>query len=110
MTHTPASGPWGLRTTPVEVQAPGSTGVAQYLNYGDVTTTGSTSSLAIQQSGNQITISWPTEAGAGFTLETTNDLGGAWTPVSTAPVVEGATTKVTVAVNASGNQFFRLKR
>jgi hypothetical protein len=43
-------------------------------------------------------------------LESASAIDGLWSEVTTAPVIEGANTKVTVAINASGNQFFRLKR
>jgi hypothetical protein len=97
----------GLRTTPVEVQVPGSTGIAQCRDYGDFVET-IIPQLGITKSANEITISWPTAGSAGFKLETTAALGGEWSEVTSAPADEGGVTRVTLSIEASGNRFYRL--
>lgn len=67
--------------------------------------------LSVSVSGNQLTLSWPTSAGSGYTLKSTTTLGtGAiWSPAGGAPTVVGENYQVTVPV-ASGNGFFRLEQ
>jgi hypothetical protein len=63
--------------------------------------------VSVSSSGNQIIVSWPTNA-VGLHLESATDLNAnSWSPVANATTVVG--TQNTVTVNTSGNsQFFRL--
>jgi hypothetical protein len=65
--------------------------------------------LSIRQSGNQLTISWPTSFG-NFALKTSSALGGeaVWTSAGT-PVVNGGNNEVTVTATGTG-AFYRLEQ
>jgi hypothetical protein len=66
--------------------------------------------LGIVRLGDQVVITWPTNA-VGFTLESTTDLllSNSWSPVAPAPVVINGQNTVTNTIG-SGNQFYRLKK
>jgi pimeloyl-ACP methyl ester carboxylesterase len=66
--------------------------------------------LGIVRAGDQVVITWPTNA-AGFTLESTADLlsSNSWSPVSPDPVVINGQNTVSNTIG-SGNQFYRLKK
>ena len=70
---------------------------------------GTTPSLAVTRSGNNLTISWPASA-TGFVLESTTALGtgASWTPVNGA-TVNGANMQVTVPTDGT-QRYFRLRR
>jgi hypothetical protein len=70
---------------------------------------GTTPSLAVTRSGNNLTISWPAAA-TGFVLESTTALGtgASWTPVNGA-TVNGANMQVTVPTDGT-QRYFRLRR
>jgi len=71
--------------------------------------TGSSPSLAVARSGNNLVISWPASA-VGFGLESTASLSPAnWSPVTTPPVVVGNQVTVTVGMSGSAT-FYRLKK
>jgi hypothetical protein len=67
-------------------------------------------SLGMSQGTGVLTLQWPV-AGAGFTLESSPQLGAnaIWTPVTNAPVVVGSNNQTVVPLGAPA-QFFRLKR
>ncbi|MGV3772388.1 MAG: Ig-like domain-containing protein [Verrucomicrobiales bacterium] len=100
----------GMRTTPVEIQAAGTTAVARYRDYGDVVESDVPELSIARTSANQVTISWPTGEATGFVLEQTSALGSAWTEVTATPVTQGNTTSVTLSIDPTSNRFFRLKR
>jgi hypothetical protein len=56
--------------------------------------------------GDDVQVSWTTNS-AGYLLENTLNLGGAWATNSQTPIVSGSNYVVTIT-NAQGNQFFRL--
>ena len=62
--------------------------------------------LTVQQGPNSLGISWPASA-AGFELETTPVLGGAWSPVAGAVVTNGDVVTLTLPILPAGG-FFRL--
>lgn len=65
--------------------------------------------LAIARVGNDIQVSWPTNA-SGFTLQSKTSLSsGTWNAVTELPATVGANNVVTIT-NATGNQFFRLEQ
>jgi hypothetical protein len=99
----------GMRTTPVEVQVPGSTGYAQYRDYGDFVQT-IVPEISITKSSNQVTLSWPAAGADGFKLETTTALGGTWSEATTSTTIEGGMIKATLPIEAAGARFFRLTR
>jgi len=101
----------GLRTTPVEVEVAGSTGFAQYRNYGAVGLT-TIPRLEINRSGQtQIALSWPVTGADGFVLESKDALStGNWQVVSATPTVVGDLKTLTLPLETSGNEFFRLRR
>jgi alpha-L-fucosidase len=67
-------------------------------------------SLGMSQGTGVLTLQWPV-AGAGFTLESSPQLGAnaVWTPVTNAPVVVGPNNQAVVPLGTPV-QFFRLKR
>jgi alpha-L-fucosidase len=67
-------------------------------------------SLGMSQGTGVLTLQWPV-AGAGFTLESSPQLGAnaVWTPVTNAPVVVGPNNQTVVPLGTPV-QFFRLKR
>jgi regulation of enolase protein 1 (concanavalin A-like superfamily) len=101
----------GLRTTPVEVEMPGTTAVVQYRHYGDFVEI-LAPSLAVAVAGvNQIALSWPANGTQDFVLESISVLGAAnWRPVTNAPTGQGNVKTVTLPVETSGGRFFRLRR
>ena len=68
----------------------------------------SPTALGIVLSGNEVIVTWPTNA-VGFVLECTTNLLGSWSIVSPPPVIiNGQNTVMNVVVN--GNEFYRLKK
>jgi hypothetical protein len=67
--------------------------------------------LEIARNGNNIEISWPSTATAeGYILESTTSLSEPnWQPVNQPPIPSGDRDVVTIT-NATGNEFFRLKK
>ena len=65
--------------------------------------------LKAARSGNQITVSWPTNYSAGLSLQSTASLGkgAAWNPVSPMPVLVGKQWMVTNSISGT-NRYFRL--
>ena len=63
--------------------------------------------MSVAQSGGNLVLSWPLAA-AGFTLQSSSSLTGAWTPVP-APQIVGSSWQVTVPKSGSA-QFYRLSR
>lgn len=68
----------------------------------------STTALEIVHSGNEVVVTWPTNA-VGFVLESTTNLPGLWSTVSPPPVIINGQNTVT---NTAGNgyEFYRLKK
>lgn len=62
--------------------------------------------LAVQRSGSEVQISWPSAA-AGFILQFTTALPGGWGPVQAAPAVQGDQNVITEAAGA-GRKYYRL--
>ena len=87
------------------------TDIASHFAYGANALISFLPQLSFSLSGNQLTLSWPTSAGSGYTLKSTTTLGtGAiWSPAGGAPTVVGENYQVTVPV-ATGNAFFRLEQ
>jgi hypothetical protein len=86
-------------------------GFAAYrASLGPATTTQPRLTAALAQGGN-ITISWPTSDGAGFTLVSTSSLTPpiTWQPVTQPPNSSDGTTSVTLPAT-NGWQFFQLKK
>jgi hypothetical protein len=72
---------------------------------------GSSVSLSIELSGNNVILSWPASA-AGFELQSTTALEGAatvWSPVSGEPVITGDEQSVTVGLSGA-TRYFRLHK
>jgi hypothetical protein len=73
----------------------------------EVTASIPTPTLTLQRFGSNMKISWPaTASAAGFVLQTTSDIKGAWTPAGGTPVPEGDNS--TVTVTPTGAAFYRL--
>jgi hypothetical protein len=87
------------------------TDIASHFAYGPNTLISFLPQLSFSVSGNQLTLSWPTSAGSGYTLKSTTVLGpgAVWSPAGGAPTVVGENYQVTVTVT-SGNAFFRLEQ
>lgn len=65
--------------------------------------------LSIARAGNDILVSWPTNA-VGFTLKSKTSLSaGIWNAVTELPAIIGGNAVVTIT-NATGNRFFRLEQ
>ena len=66
--------------------------------------------IVVQASGNNILLSWPLSA-PGFALQSTTNLTdeNSWTPVLTAPVVEGSQNRVTDPISGPA-KFYRLRK
>jgi hypothetical protein len=64
--------------------------------------------LTIVASGTNVILSWPTNA-VGFTLQSTTNLGGAWSTNSPAPIVIGGQNVVTNPLSGP-QRFYRLKQ
>ena len=65
--------------------------------------------LSIGTNGSSVAVQWPTNNSVGFTLaQTTNLAGGLWTDVGQVPSVLNSNYTVTLPLDASPNQFFRL--
>jgi hypothetical protein len=62
---------------------------------------------AARTEDGRVRLSWPADA-EGFVLQSADTLGGTWTAVADAPVVDGE--NLTVTVPATGSGFFRLAR
>ena len=86
------------------------TDIATHFAYGPNALISFLPQLSFSVSGNQLTLSWPTSAGSGYTLKSTTALGpgAVWNPAG-APTVVGENYQVTVTVT-SGNAFFRLEQ
>ncbi len=86
------------------------TDIAAHFTYGPNALISFLPQLTVSLSGNQITITWPTSAGSGYTLKSSTVLGtgAAWNPAGAATIV-GENYQVTVPV-ASGNAYFRLEQ
>jgi hypothetical protein len=63
--------------------------------------------LSIQSSGNNVIISWPTNA-VGLGLESTVDLAGVWSPVTNVPAVSGEQFVVTNVISGA-SRYYRLR-
>jgi len=99
----------GMRTTPVEVQVPGSTGYAQYRDYGDFVQS-VVPEISVTKSSNQITLSWSSAGADGFKLETTTALGGTWSEVTASTTTAVGVTTATLPIETAKARFFRLTR
>ena len=66
--------------------------------------------LALSRSGNNLSLTWPGDAGA-FTLYSSDSVGPAavWTVVSTSPVLVGGQWQVLLPAPVQGNRFYRLQ-
>jgi len=86
------------------------THIATHFAYGPNALISFLPQLSFSVSGNQLTLSWPTSVGSGYTLKSTTALGpgAVWNPAG-APTVVGENYQVTVTVT-SGNAFFRLEQ
>ncbi len=66
--------------------------------------------LTIAQGGNQLVLSWPTNA-AGFVLEAADSLSSSttWSTNSDTPIITGGQNTITVS-NPTGSKFYRLQK
>ncbi|MCW5559830.1 MAG: hypothetical protein KIT22_18590, partial [Verrucomicrobiae bacterium] len=85
----------GMRTTPVEVEVPGSSGFAQYRNYGPFIESSVPVLTVILTSSAELTISWPQAGSEGFELQSSPSLAGeTWSSVEVTPVTDGGIHRV----------------
>ncbi len=67
--------------------------------------------LSIMRTNNSMRVSWPTNSGGAFLLQSTVNLSPVlWSNVAAAPVVSGTRFVTTVPRASNGNAFFRLTR
>jgi len=98
----------GMRTTPVEVEMPGSSGFAQYRNYGPFIETTVPELTVLWTGPAELTLSWPQAGSEGFLLQSSRSLtGGPWTPVDATPTTEEGVHRIVLPA-ATDLQFFRL--
>ena len=83
-------------------------GRARYLPASGKLVVKSPTALGIVHSGNDVVVTWPTNA-VGFVLESTTILLNPWTTVSQTPVVINGQNTVTNSVR-TWNEFYRLKK
>lgn len=62
--------------------------------------------LGVTKTSSNLVISWPTDQGAGYTLQASGDLK-TWAPEGSAVVINGANSTVTVSIQQT-NMFYRL--
>jgi hypothetical protein len=85
--------------------------IAAHFAYGPNTLVSFLPQIGFSLAGNQLTLSWTTNAGTGFTLKSSAVVGAGavWNPAGGAPTVVGDNYQVTVPVSP-GNLFFRLEQ
>jgi len=85
--------------------------IAAHFTYGPNTLVSFLPQIGYSLAANQLTLSWTTNAGTGFTLKSSPAVGAGavWSPAGGVPTVVGNNYQVTVPV-VPGNQFFRLEQ